>query len=383
MLMQMIFVFYSIYFSIYVYGISGEINFVLACNLFQIICNLLIQYIITPWLNKKTYNVFYRMSFILVLISISLIFTIKSETLYMVFVVEMFYSFSVICYYVPHEIVIMNKNSSNQMKSFLGLSTSVAMISSFLAPFISGYIIDFISYYHLFLILTVLSISCFIFSFFIKNDYVNTRKMKIGSFIKQAMPIKSLRYSYISFGFYKISQESAVSVLLPILLFLQVHTNFSVGLYSALASFVSAITLLLYVRFVKKKYTAFILCSISIVLSATILVFLPSIATFFVYYFVCKICGQILINGVNENIFSATKGTVFDKYKKEHHFTFSLSNYIFQSIGCGLAFLIYNFMRNASSIIVIVLLLNSLIFMSNYFLIKSDKVKKPTSISKI
>ena len=164
---------------------------------------------------------------------------------------------------------------------------------------------------------------------------------------------------------------------------MQLNTNFSVGLYSGLAAFVSAVILLLYVKFIKKKNIAFIICSLLIVSSAFLLVFYSNIITFSIYYFINKICCQILINGVNENVFIATKGTSFENYKKEHHLVFSLFNYVFQLIGFALAFLIYNCLNNIYSISVIVLILNSLIFLSNYFLIKSNRFKENLNINVI
>ena len=136
---------------------------------------------------------------------ILLIFAIKSETLYMVFVVEFFYSFSLISYYVPHEIIIMNKNDTNEMKKFLGVSTSISLVSSFLSPFISGFVIDYVSYYWLFMIITVLAVACFAISFFIENNYVDAPKIQTKSFIKKAISNKKLKYSYLSFGLYKVS----------------------------------------------------------------------------------------------------------------------------------------------------------------------------------
>ena len=374
-LMQIIFVFYSIFFSIYVYNISGDINYVLGCNLFQIVCCFLIQIIITPVLDKRNSFILFRISFLLILCSILLVFTIDIDKMYMIFIVEFVYSFSLICYYVPYEIAIMNKNKASEVKGFLGVSTSVSMIAGVLAPFLSGYVIDYISYFWLILIISFLAIVCIILSFSIKNNFSDNSSNDIRDYIKRAFSIKSLKYSYISFGFYKLSQESAVSILLPVLLYMQVQTNFSVGLYSSLASFISAVVLLLYVKFINKRIITFIICSILVVGAAMALVAAPGIITFFVYFFIVKICGQILLNGVNENVFSVTKNLSLENYRKQHHLVFSSFNYIFQIVGFGLAFLVYNLFRNIYGITVMVLILNMLIFASLFFLIKSERYK--------
>ena len=47
--------------------------------------------------------------------------------------------------------------------------------------------------------------------YLIENNYVDAPKMEIKEFTKQALADKSIRYSYLALGVYKLSQESAVS----------------------------------------------------------------------------------------------------------------------------------------------------------------------------
>ena len=50
---QIIFVFFTVFFGVYVYEISNDLNFVMAYSLFQSIATLGIEFIIARYANEK------------------------------------------------------------------------------------------------------------------------------------------------------------------------------------------------------------------------------------------------------------------------------------------------------------------------------------------
>ncbi len=374
MLMQMIFVFYDIFFAIYIYEMSNNLNFVLGYSLFDCIFFMGLEFLLIKIINKKNFNILYRLSFILALISIALVFTISPSRLYMVFIVQSIYAFARGCYYIPHEIATMNYNTKKSMVSFLGVSQSLALIASMLSPFISGYIIDFVSYYILFSIIFIIALICFLFSLGVKKGWNDNPYIKLTDFIKGTHKIKRVRMTYLAYGFYKLSQNSVVDLLLPILLFMRVGTNFSVGLYSALAILLSGVVLIVYLKFYKFKDFLLILSTILIIGVSILLTVWTSIIGFFIYYFVLKCCRKIIGHRVSHDIFTAIDNTKFYEYKKEHHFTFNYYDHIFKTFAYLVAFFIYNVIPNEISLSIIILTLSLLQIVSSILFIKADKL---------
>lgn len=374
MLMQMIFVFFDIFFSIYIYGISQNLNFVLGYNLFDCIFYMFLEFLFIKFLNKKNFNIVYRLSFVMSLVSISLVFTINSSRLYMVFIVQAIYAFARGCYYVPHEIATMNYNTKKTMVSFLGVSQFLSLFASVLSPFISGYIIDYVSYYILFAVILVIAFVCFLLSFEVKKGWVEAPQIKIRDFIKGTHKIKRVRMTYLALGLYKFSQNSVVDLLLPILLFMRVGTNFSVGLYSALAVVASGIVLIIYLKLYKFKDPLLMISTILIVAVSIMLTAWTSIVGFFIYYFVLKCCRKIISHRTAQDIYTAIENTEFSQYKKEHHLTFNYYDHIFKTFAYLIAFFIYNVIPNEISLSIIILTLSLIQIISSSLFIKAEKI---------
>ncbi len=374
MLMQMIFVFFDIFFSIYIFGMSQNLNFVLGYNLFDCVFFMVLEFLFIKFLNRKNFNIIYRLSFVMALISIGLVFTINASRLYMVFIVQAIYAFSRGCYYIPHEVATMNYNTKKSMVSFLGVSQSLSLLASILSPFISGYIIDFVSYYILFATILVIAFICLLLSFGVKKGWVDTPQIKINDFVKGTHKIKRVRMTYLAYGLYKFSQNSVVDLLLPILLFMRVGTNFSVGLYSALAVVASGIALIVYISLYKFKDIWLIISTILIVLVSIMLTAWTSIIGFFIYYFVLKCCRKIISHRTSQDIYTAIESTEFSQYKKEHHFTFNYYDHIFKTFAYLIAFFIYNVIPNEISLSIIILTLSLIQIVSSSLFIKAGKI---------
>ena len=146
MLVQIIFVFFSVFFSVYVYEMSKEINFVLIYTVFNVVMSMIIELVVYKFANDKVLRILFKLSFLLSLVSILLTFTISPNTLYMVFVTQFFYAIATNFYYIPNEIATLDKNSKSQMRKFIGINSILSLFAKVLSPFLSGFIIDYVSY---------------------------------------------------------------------------------------------------------------------------------------------------------------------------------------------------------------------------------------------
>jgi len=168
---QLMFVFYSIFFNIFVLSISDDINFVLGINLFSEALKLVMEFVLAKVLSKKNATILYRLSFLFIFTSIFLAFFVKQNTLWLIWLVSGIFAMAQMLYYIPHEIAVMGKTEKYSVKKFLGISSAISTISAVASPIISGYIIGKWSYSIIFVIIAIFAITAFVLSWFIKDFY--------------------------------------------------------------------------------------------------------------------------------------------------------------------------------------------------------------------
>ena len=373
LLVQIIFAFFDIFFGIYVYDISNDLNIIIYYTLINSVFFYTILLILYRFINKKLLSVLYKCSFVMSLIAIALTFTISSTRLYMVFIVQMFLKLTHVCYYLPHEVATMNKNSKNHMKKFLGLSSTLSLIAGFIGPFVSGLIIDYASYYIVFSVLLVLVVIAFILSFYVKIEKDNVAPYGLVKFAKEVRQVKGATAGYLSYMFYNLCNDGIVASFLPILIFLRTGTNFSVGIYSAVASALSGLALIIYCYFSKNKRLAMWLCTIFQLTTAILIIVWNNLVVFFIYYFVKKITAKILHNGTNESVFTILHNTPLEPYKTENYYTYNFYHHIGIIIACGISLLVYNLANNIISIAILLAAFSLTQIISTILLNKSDK----------
>ncbi len=375
MLVQIIFVFFSVFFSVYVYEMSKEINFVLIYTVFSVVMSMLIELVVYRFANDKVLRILFKLSFLLSLISILLTFTISPNTLYMVFVTQFFYAMATNFYYMPNEIATLDKNSKSQMRKFIGVNSILSLFAKVLSPFLSGFIIDYVSYYVLFGIISVVAAACFVLSFKVKRLCEVDSKINYKVFFKDVHSYKGIRLGYLGYGIYKFSQDGVIDVLLPVLIFMRTGGNFSVGIYAALATLIAGIILIIYLYLCKNKAVALYIATGFLVVASILIIAVNSLVVFFIYYFVKKISFEILRNGIFENLFNLPKGTAMEKYKIEQHLTFSFYNRGFVALAYVVSLIIYNFIKSDIAISLILAILSISQIASTILIVKSDKLR--------
>ena len=375
MLVQIIFVFFNVFFSVYVYEMSKEINFVLIYTVFSVVMSMLIELVVYRFANDKVLRILFKLSFLLSLISILLTFTISPNTLYMVFVTQFFYAMATNFYYMPNEIATLDKNSKSQMRKFIGVNSILSLFAKVLSPFLSGFIIDYVSYYVLFAIISVVAAACFILSFKVKRLCEVDSKINYKVFFKDVHSYKGIRLGYLGYGIYKFSQDGVIDVLLPVLIFMRTGGNFSVGIYAALATLIAGIILIIYLYLCKNKAVALYIATGFLVVASILIIAVNSLVVFFIYYFVKKISFEILRNGIFENLFNLPKGTAMEKYKIEQHLTFSFYNRGFVALAYVVSLIIYNFIKSDIAISLILAILSISQIASTILIVKSDKLR--------
>lgn len=373
-LMQIIYIFFDVFFSIFVYDISKNLNIIILYSIINVPIYWLTILCLYKFINKKLLSIMYKLSFIMSIIAIALTFTISKDTIFMIFLTQIFLKFTHICYYMPHEVATMNSNKKHQMKKFVGLSFTLSLIAGAISPFISGLIIDHSSYYIIFLVLIILSIICFILSFNVDNIKYHNQHYGIKQFLKDSHSNKGIRYGYSAHLFFNLCNDGVVALFLPLLIFLKTGNNFSVGIYASLASIFSGVFLIIYCYFTKNKKIAMCLCTaFQLVASAAIIIF-NSIIIFFVYYFVKKITTEILKNGLQECVFTIVQNTPLEPYSLENFYTYNFYRHGGVLIACIISIIVYNISNNIITITILLALFSITQIISTILLNKSDKL---------
>ena len=376
MLVQIIFVFFSVFFSVYVYEMAQELNFVMIYTVFQVVMSWTFESIIFLFANDKILRVMYKLSFILILVAILFTFTISQESLYMVFVTQAVYALAITFYYMPNEVATMDKNSKGQMRKFIGINSILSLFAKTLSPFLSGVIISYISYPVLFSIISCVAVVCFILSFKVQRLCEVDKRVKFKDFCKELSSYKGIKIGYVGYGIYKFSQDGVIDVIFPVLIFMRTGESFSVGLYAALATLLGGVALIVYLYFFKNKPIAMYICTGFLVAASALMIIVNSIVVFFIYYFIKKIAFEILRNGIFESLFNLPKGTKMEDYKIEQHYAFTIFNKFFVIMAYVFALIIYNFMKNDIAISIILFFLSACQILSTYMVLKSDKLRE-------
>ena len=374
--MQLVFCFFNLFFNIYAYSLKSDINFVLIYNLCFHLFIFVLTFVFNKIASKRIMSIMYKTSFFIVLLCTGVTFFLNSKNTYLVFVIQFIYALASVCYYIPNEISTMSKNSKSQMKNFLGLQSALSIFSLVLSPFLSGVIIDYISHQILFLIMSICSVICLSFSLNLNIVDEEVKHIPLNEYLKDSHKDKAVRQGYLGYAFSKFALDGPISIILSLVLFFKTGTNFSVGLYSALASFIACIVLILYSYFVKKTILSMWICSIGYCIVSILVLVSGSIVSFFIYYFTKAIVTKLLTVEINSNLFTLVNHTSLKEYKVAQRVTiciYSKSAILLASIIC---FVLYNINHSIIGLIIFFVVCSFLQLFSTYFVTQSYKSLK-------
>lgn len=373
-LMMVFFIFFEIFFGIYVYNISQDINLVFCYNIFKIFVSILITILLYNVTNRKKLIILYRLSFIFAFLSILTALLISNKTLFMIFIAQFFLATTQALYHLPYEVAIMNKNSMKQMYRFVSIVSALSLFISTLGPFLSGLIIDMSSYIVLFILLIILVILCFIFSNYVDFKGKEFNKIGLLTYFKKVNSKKGCKFVFLSYSFFKMANDLVASMLLPILIYFNTGTNFSVGIYSSVASLIAGLVVILLKSYFAKKKLLIMWISTIFQVSVSILILsFSSIYVFFIYFFTIKITKALLQNGVNSSMFNLPKYIGMKNNLIEHFCAYNLTNFCSVMFILITSFIFYTSLNNTLAIVIILAVLSILQIVSTLFVGLGDK----------
>lgn len=377
-LRKFISIFFTIFLNIYVFKIENNIGLIIKFNLIGIIFEFIFMFLILKFITNKNAKIIYNSSFIQLVICILILFLAKENIIKYIYIFRILHALEKTCYSAPYEMVIMGSNNNKTMSNFLANLNILSSIATILTPIFSGFIIEKYSYSILFLILILEALIIILISTQINNFYISNKKLNLKKFINKAKDYPHLKNIYKCMFFRRMSSQGVITILLPIILFLKLNSELSIGAYNSLFALLSIIFLSILKLLNKKNIDKnfYIIFSIIIFISSIILVYYPNFATLLIYYILINTLGTVIESESCSMIYESINIKRLKEYNREHDIIFNIYMLLGQVISYFFAYIIYTYFYNINVLSIIVSVLMFFLIISAIYLQKTEQYLK-------
>ena len=367
-------VFFTIFFNIYVLKIINDIGIVLIVNLVGIVFGYIFNVILLYYINNQNAEKTYVISFILLLFCIGILLVLKENIIEYIFLFRILYAIQEVCYSAPLEMIIMGANNHKTFSSFQANLNILSGIATIFTPVFSGFIIEKFSYNTLFLILAVEVIIVIITSTRITNFYIGNKKVNVRDFLNRAKKYNHLKDIYKCMFYRRISARGAITDLLPIILFLKLNSELSVGAYNSIFAVLSiiALSVLKFVNKTNRKKRFYVPFAILIFISTLIFIYIPNFETLIIYYIFINTLGTVIESESCSAVYEAINIDGLSIYAREHDIIFNIIMCVAQIISYSLAYILYKHFYNANILSIVVSILMFFLIISCKYLQKTE-----------
>ncbi len=372
-------VFFNLFFNIYILKIvNNDLTFIIKYTLFGVIVEFIIWYIILKFINSRNAKVIYKMSFLLLILSILVLSVFKENIVKYIYLFKILERLVEACYLIPYELIVIGSNNNDTMSSFISNMNILSSISTILTPIFSGFIIQKFSYYMIFVILILETLIIIAISFKIKDFTVSNKKLELREFFKIIKDKKHIQDIYKCMFYRRISSKGAMTELLPIILFLRLGTEIDLGTYNSIFAIISIISLqilkILNNKKIKKDFYPHL--AIIIFLSSLLVVYNSSFITLLIYYILMNSLGAIIESESCSIVYSVIRTKDLIEYKKEHILTYNIYMVIGQIISYSLIYILYNYFYDVNILSISVSILMFFLIISAIYLKKTENYLK-------
>lgn len=378
-LRKFISVFFSLFFNIYILKIvNNDLNFILKYTMYSVILGLIIEYIILKKINSKNAKSIYRISFPLLTMCIIILLMFKENIVKYIYLFKTLHTLATICYAAPYELILIGSNNNKNMSNFLANLNIIESITAILTPIFSGFIIEKLSYNIFFILLIIETLIIIIVSLNIKDFTVNDKKLNMKAYWNKSKNKSHLSNIYKCMFFRRISSQGAIVELLPIVLFLRLGTEFSLGSYNSLFAIISIISLqilkMINNKNINKIFYPYL--AVAIFISSLFVVFNTSFIVLIIYYILMHSFGKIIESEACSYVYSSIKVDGLEEYKKEHIMTFNIYMTTGQIISYSLVFVLYNYFYNVNILSIAISILMFFLIIATVYLKKTQEYMK-------
>lgn len=368
-------VFFTLFFNIYVLKIVDDVGLIIKFNLVGVIFEFIFLFLILKFMTNKNAKIIYNSSFIQLIICILLLLIMRENICKYVYLFRILYALEKVSYSAPYEMIIMGSNNHKTMSNFLADLNILSSLATILTPLFSGFIIEKFSYNILFLILVIEALTIILISTQIKDFYISDKKVNVKEFFTKSKKYPHLKSIYKCMFYRRISSQGAITDLLPVILFLRLNSELSLGAYNSLFAVLS-ISFLYFLKLInnrgvtKKFYVPF---SIIIFISSVILVYYPNFITLIIYYILMNTLGMVVESESCSLVYEATNVDDLNQYKREHDIVFNVYMLIGQVISYSFSYILYTYFNNVNILSIVVSVLMFFLIISAIYLQKTEK----------
>lgn len=365
-------VFYELFFNIYILqNVTTDIKYIFACYLIGVVVAIVLYYPFYKILNGKTATWIYRFSFVMSFALIVLSMTINSGFAFALIFINSLKYIKSMCFSIPQEIATIQFVGKQESDGFLAIKVIFNTIVKVTFSLVVASLFAYVNTIIIFILMLIIVVVMFVLSFGIKTtgaDYVFRPK----AYTKDCKQYPHMRYIYLAHGFKRMSEAGVVATLIPIMLFLKLDSEFSIGIYSTIAYVVTILWLPLFVKLNKSKSPVLYSSIIILLVSSVLLVLIPSKVTYVLYYFINQVASATYTNKENADLFSSIKYPVLNQNKEEHTYFYGLYGLVGEVISYGVGIAFYALIPASISIPLIIILFMSAKLVSVILLQKAN-----------
>lgn len=367
-------VFFTLFLNIYILKNGNDFELILKYNLVGVIFTFIFIVLLMKFITNKNAKLIYTLSFIELIICIFLLMIFKENISKIIYFFRIFYALQQVSYNTTRELIVIGANNHNSMSNFSANTVILESIATIFTPIFSGFIIEKFSYNMLFIILSIEALFTIIMAFRLESFYVDNRKLNLREFIKKVKEYPHLEDSYKCMFYRRISLQGVITDLLPIILFLRVGTELSVGAYNSFFAIISILSLswLKYLnkKNIKKKfYTPF---GTIIFLSSVLLVFNSNFTTLIIYYILMNSLGTIIETESCSMIFECINVGNLIEYKREHEVVFCSYMLVGQVISYTITYVLYTYFYNVNILSLAITIMMFFLIIACFYLRKVE-----------
>lgn len=345
LLRKIIEIFSSFFLNIYLFKlVNGDFNFLLLYAAFNAIIGCIFNYFLMKFISSSNANFIFRLSFACEIISILMLLFMGDKILSTIWLFAAIQRLAKNAYYAAYEVALIHSTKTHSLSSYVAGVQILSSIVVLVAPIVIGYTITNFSWHLIFIFMLIDAIAAAIISSQVDFKVIHNEFRPV-KYWQKVSKNKTMRAAYGMFFLKRLSDTSGVlEYLLPVLLFLALGTEFSVGSYDSLFSVIYIIMLEATRIFNKKGMTKKFYVPLALLVLASAAVMLANFNTFSIllFYFTMKTGGALIATEGSSMIYSIGNKEKLGHYTREHQFTWNLFLALGNLVGILITYIIYN-----------------------------------------
>lgn len=361
-------VFFEFFLNIYLFElVNGDFGFLMGYSSYGAVVGLLAIYLTMRILNNRNVKVVFGLSLVLKIICIFMLLFFQKNLISVIWVFKALDRISDTMYACVYETTLIKNAKRGGVGSFVAGMSILESVTAMVTPVFFGYVIDVFSYETLFIIMAVDAIVTALIGMGIEIGFKN-EKFKLIEFWRKAFKKPHMREAYKVMFYQRITLTGALKYLVPVLLFMTLKTEFSVGSYKSLFAVIFIIMMegirLLNKRKIRKNF--YVLGGLLLFMSALVMMANLNESTVLLYYFMVQTVGDVIMIEARSTTYATGKEEGLVRYTRENIFTWNVFLVCGQLIGNLLAFLVCRWFYGEEGLAIAIVILMSFIVVQAY-----------------